>query len=217
MQTRRMVMASLAGAAAAVGISAGARADDDIPTARTIAGHPPYMDFGDGVKVPLNRGAFLTLWEGPSYWLTFGFGSAAVTERAKGLAVHRAIGAMRYLLLTLAFAPERLQKVDGNGWHQKVEDPTNYVFGEIEIPGQPGAAVSDAAMGFGNADANLYVGGNSGAGIGPSGSPVDPTGAFTGLNRSAMLTGVNAFCSYVVKKRDLSLDDVRSRARMVHL
>lgn len=217
MQTRRMAMATLAGAAAAVGFGAAVRADGDVPTARTIPGHPPIMDFGDGVKVPLSRGAFLTLWDGPSYWLTFGFGSAAVGDRAKGLAVHHAIGAMRYLLLTLAFAPDRLQKVEGSGWRQKVEDPTNYVFGELELPGQPGAAVTDASMGFGNADANLFIGGNNGPGIGPGTGMSDPGSAFTGIDRSAMLTGVNAFCSYVVKKRELSLDDVRARARLVHL
>lgn len=218
MQTRRMTMLTLAGAALTIGAARAALGEDtDVPSAKTIAGKPPYMDFGDGVKVPLSKGAFLTLWESPTYWMTFGFGSAAVAERAQGLAVHHAIGAMRFLLLTLAFAPDRLQKIDGNGWKQKVEDPTNYVFGELELPGRPGMPVTDAALGFGNADANLYLGGGGSAGIGPSSTLPDPSGNVTGLNRSAMLKGLNAFCSYVVKKKDLGLDDVRTRAKYVHI
>jgi hypothetical protein len=217
MQTRRRMMTSLAGAALVAGTARAAfAAESDMPTAKSVPGKPPYLDFGDGVKVPLSKGAFLTLWEGPTYWMTFGFGSAAVGERAQGLAVHHAIGAMRFLLLTLAFAPDHLQKIDGNGWKQKVEDPVNYVFGELELPGRPGMPVTDAAMGFGNADANLFIGGGTSLGIGPS-SSTDPSSAFTGMNRAAMLKGLNAFCSYVVKKKELSLDDVRARAKYVHI
>jgi len=217
MQTRRMVIATLAGAAAIGGVPLAFAADDDLPTAKTIAGKPPYMDFGDGVKVPLSKGAFLTLWEAPTYWLTFGFGSAAVGERAQSLAVHHAIGAMRYLLLTLAFTPDRLQKVDGSGWRQKVEAPANYVFGELDLPGKPGRPVTDSALGFGNADANLFINNGSGPGIGPSSGMPDPGGSFTGMNSATMFKGLNAFCSYVVKKKDLSLEDVRTRAKLVQL
>jgi hypothetical protein len=212
-----MAITSLAGAALAF-TATSIRADDtDLPSAKTIPGKPPYMDYGDGVKVPLSKGAFLTLWEGKTYWLTFGFGSAAVAERAKGLAVHRAIGAMKYLLLTLAFAPQRLVKVDGNGWRQQTEAPSSYVLGEIDLPGQPGLPSTDAAMGFGNSDANLFIPNGAGASIGPSSALPDPTGSVTGMNNAAMLKGINAFCSYIVKKRDLSLDDVRSRAKHVVL
>lgn len=217
MQTRRTVMATLAGTVALGGAPLAWAADDDLPAAKTIAGKPPYMDFGDGVKVPLSKGAFLTLWESPTYWMTFGFGSAAVAERAQGLAVHHAIGAMRYLLLTLAFAPDRLQKVDGNGWRQIVEAPANYVVGELELPGRPGAPVTDSAMGFGNADANLFIANGAGPSLGPSSTLPDPGGSFTGMNRSAMLKGLNAFCSYVVKKKDLSLEDVRIHAKLVQM
>ena len=236
MPTRRALFTGLAGSALALGLVPGTafaadapaaapaapKIDPEIPTAKTIAGKPPYMDFGDGVKVPLSKGAFLTLWEGPTYWLTFGFGIASITERAQGLAVHHAIGAMKYLLLTLAFAPDRLLKVDGNGWRQKVEDPLNYVLGELELPGKPARAVTDSFMGVGNADANLFLG--AGANLmstGPSGGPnmaTANTGAnAAGMNRSAMLAKINAFCSYVVKKKDLSLEDVRDRAKEVHL
>jgi len=217
MQTRRMVMATLAGAVTLGDVPLAWAVDDDLPAAKTIAGKPPYLDFGDGVKVPLSKGAFLTLWEAPSYWLTFGFGSAAAGERAQSLAVHHAIGAMRYLLLTLAFAPDRLQKIDGNGWRQKIEDPANYVFGELELPGKPGRPMTDAALGFGNADANLYINSGSGPSVGPNLTLPDPSGNFTGLRSFAMLKGLNAFCSYVVKKKDLSLEDVRSRAKLVQM
>jgi hypothetical protein len=221
MQTRRGLIVSMAGALTLVGSASAETAEnaasDEGPKPTVIPGKPPILDYGEGVKVPAGKGAFLTLWEGQTFWLTFGFGSAAVAERAKGEAVHHAIGAMKYLLLTLAFAPDRLQKVEGGGWRQKVEDPSSYVLGELELPGHPGLPLTDAFMGFGNADANLYLPGDSGAGIGPnSGMPGSGSG-ITGMNRSAMLTKLNAFCTYIVKKKDLSLADVRARAKLVQL
>ncbi|GAA0581585.1 hypothetical protein [Rhizomicrobium electricum] len=215
MHTRRSAIAGLAGVTLVAAAPASFAADDGLPSAKTVAGKPPYMDYGDGVKVPLSKGAFATLWEGPNYWLTFGFGSASVGDRAKELASHRAAGAMRYLLLTLAFAPDRLEKVPGNGWRQKVETPANYVIGELDLPGRPGVPATDAAMGFGNADANLFVTAGGGPGIGPGTS--DTAGTFSGMNRAAMLKGINAFCSYIIMKKDLSLNDVRARARQVVL
>jgi hypothetical protein len=215
MQTRRTAIASFAGAVFAISDMSALAAEDGLPTAETKPGKPPYMDYGDGVKVPLSKGAFLTLWEGPNYWLTFGFGTAAVAERAKDLALHHAIGAMRYLLLTLAFAPDRLTKVDGNGWRQKDEAPTHYVVGELDLPGHPGLPATDAALGFGNADAQLFLSTGGGASIGPSGGMSEPSGHITGFNSAAMLKGINAFCSYIVKKSDLSLEDVRTRAQKV--
>ncbi len=219
MQTRRMVVVSLAGIAAAIGsASVAGAADDGLPKPKVLPGKPLILDYGEGVKVPCDKGAFLTLWEGSTFWLTFGVGISPQSERAKGLAVHHAVGAMRYLLLTLAFAPDRLKKVEGNGWRQKVENPSNYVLGELELPGHPGMPMTDAFMGFGNADQhNLAVV----AGVGGFGGPNDMPGAYgsgpTDFNSAMMLNKVNAFCDYVVKKKDMSLADVRKRATNVQL
>lgn len=228
MQSRRTVVVSFAGALAAVPLlgakgetpapSAPAAPADAPPKPKLVPGKPPHLDYGEGVLVPCDKGAFLTLWEGQTFWLTFGFGTSPRSERAKGVAVHHAIGAMKYLLLTMAFAPERLKEVDGHGWRQKVEDPNNYVLGELELPGHPDMPMTDGFLGFGNADAMGMWGGGGGASIGPSsGMPGSGMGATTGMNSSAMLTKVNAFCSYVVKKKDLSLADVQSRAKEVQI
>jgi len=61
---------------------------------------------GDGVRVPCDKSAFPTLWEGPKYWLTFGAGRALYAEQAQGQAVKYAKAAMKLLMMTLAFAPE---------------------------------------------------------------------------------------------------------------
>ena len=215
MQTRRSIFFSLAGAVAVARMAAAAAESDRIP-AKLVPGNPSILDYGEGVKVPCNKGAFLTLWEGDTFWLTFGFGTSPQSERAKGEATHHAIGAMKYLLLTLAFAPDRLQKVEGNGWRQKVESPANYVLGELELPGRPGVPATDAFMGFGNADQNVYWGGAPTLG-GPSGVVGASQGAQTGINPAMMLNKAHAFCSYVVKKVDLDLNAVRARARFVQL
>jgi hypothetical protein len=214
MHTRRTALISLAGAL----VVARAAAETDeagLPKPTVIPGKPPIMDYGQGVKVPAGKGAFLTLWEGETFWLTFGFGISHNPERAKGEAVHHAVGAMKYLLLTLAFAPDRLEKVDGNGWHQKVESPVNYVLGEIELPGHPGMPMTDAFKQFGNAD-QMNLGGVGGTGdIGPGGG-MGQSGP-GGYNSAMLLGKVNAFCSYVVWKKDLALADVRTRAKMVQM
>ena len=136
MTTRRFMMFSLAGA---LGWSSRAFASpsDDMPKATMIKGKPPVLDFGDGLKIPLDRSAFLTLWEGKSFWLTYGAGREPSSLAANGEAVKFASAAMQLLLLTLAFAPERLDHVDNCGWRLKAQDPRNYVVGKIDLPGKP--------------------------------------------------------------------------------
>lgn len=219
MQTRRAVMISLTGMAVAVGDAASADTTDDaLPKPKLVPGKPPVLDYGEGVRVPCDKGAFLTLWEGDSFWLTFGFGISPQSARAQGLAVHHAIGAMRYLLLTLAFEPDRLMKIEGNGWRQKQEDPSNYVIGELDLPGHPGRSITDAFMGLGSADQHNLAGV---AGAGGFGGPGEMPGAYgdgpSSFNSAVMDNKVNAFCSFVVMKNDLSLADVRKRAKDVML
>lgn len=218
MQTRRTIIASLVGVAASIGV-ARADDDDDLPKATVIKGKPPYLDFNDGVKVPCNKEAFLTLWEGPKYWLTFGYGSAGLADLARSRASVRARGAMRYLLLTLAFAPDRLAKGEGQGWRQKVENPENYVMGDLDLPGRPSRALDDVFLGRGNADASRFWGQPDVGGMvyaTPTG-PGGPQMTTSGMMPSMSAMNVNAFCCYVVLKKDLSLDDVRQRAKILKI
>lgn len=218
MLTRRAAVVSLAGITAAIGCaSISSAADDSLPKPKVLPGKPLILDYGEGVEVPCDKGAFLTLWEGNTFWLTFGVGISSQKARAKGLAVHHATGAMRYLLLTLAFAPDRLKKVTGNGWRQRVQSPASYVIGELVLPGHPGMPMTDSFMGFGSADQHNLAGV---AGAGSFGGPGSMPGAYDvgpEFNSAMMLSKVNAFCSYVVKKKDLSLADVRKRAKDVQL
>lgn len=120
MQTRRIVIRSLIGAAALAG--APAWAEGSLPAPTIIKGKPTILDYGGGLKVPCTRDAFFTLWESSAFWLAFGFGISSAIDIAKIRATKQATGVMRFLLLTLAFAPDRLVKADGNGWRKK--DPT---------------------------------------------------------------------------------------------
>lgn len=216
MQTRRAMIVSVAGVLAMSSLASAA--DEALPKANVIAGKPPILDFGDGLKVPCDKGAFLTLWESPTYWLTFGFGTAALREIAQRRAVYRASGAMRYLLLTLAFAPDRLQNVDGHGWRQKEENPSNYVMGDLDLPGRSSKALDDVFLGRGNIAPDAFWNSPSAGGgptaIAPSG-PGSPEFGTSGMPPTMTLANVNAFCCYVVKKSDLSLDDVRKRAKIM--
>lgn len=217
MQTRRAVVVSMMGALAVIG---GAEAtDDSLPKATVIKGDPPILDFGDGLKVPCNKSAFLTLWESPKFWLTFGFGTAALREIAQRRAVVHAKGAMEYLLLTLAFAPQRLKSVDGHGWRQKVEKPSNYVMGDLDLPGRASRPLDDVFLGGGNVSVDSFWSDPSAGGMTAT-APSGPGGPQVGTSimPPTMTTrNVNAFCCYVVMKKDLSLDDVRKRAKILKI
>jgi hypothetical protein len=218
MQTRRSIVFSGL-AVMAAGSIARAGDDSDLPKATVVKGKPPYLDFGDGVKVPCTKGAFLTLWEGPGYWLTFGFGSAGIADVAQSRAVYHAEGAMRYLLLTLAFAPDRLQLAEGHGWRQKEEKPENYVMGDLALPGRPSRALDDVFLGRGSADAKFFWGQPDAGGMAamaPTG-PGGPAIGNSGMVPSMTAMSVNAFCCYVVLKKDLSLADVRQRAKILKI
>jgi hypothetical protein len=193
--------------------------DDGLPHATVVKGKPPYLEFNDGVRVPCTKGAFLTLWEGPSYWLTFGFGSAGIADIAQSRAVYHAEGAMRYLLLTLAFAPERLVLAEGHGWRQKDEKASNYVMGDLDLPGRPSRALDDVFLGRGNVDAKMFWGQPDAGGMvsmAPSG-PGGPEIGGSGMMPTMSAMSVNAFCCYVVLKKDLSLADVRQRAKILKI
>jgi hypothetical protein len=213
MKTRRGVVFSLAGTVA-VGWSSrlwaasdAARADD-MPKATVIPGKPPVLDFGDGLKIPLDKSAFLTLWEGKSFWLTYGAGREPSSLAANGEAVHFASAAMQLLLLTLAFAPDRLEHVDGCGWRLKVQDPKYYVVGKIDLPGKPYFPITDAALGFGSADnPNLVTPPPGTSPEGGSAASWDPVMSITGE--------VDSFTTYILLKKDISLDYIRAHAAVL--
>ena len=218
MQNRRTVVISLAGALAGAPIVRAWASQAvfpgpvtaDTPTATVIKGTPPILDFGDGLKIPMSKAAFLTLWEGKTFWMTYGAGSSSYSQRAQGEAVLYANGAMKLLLMTLAFAPDRLDRVDGCGWRLKTHDPNNYVHGSIDLPGKPFWPINDSDFThFGDTDSSELGGSPTAGGVqGSAGSSysVDPTGSFD---------KVNAFTAYMVKKKDCSLDDVRARAQLL--
>jgi hypothetical protein len=217
MENRRTVLLTLSGALVGTSlIRASAseavfpgRATEDTPTATVIKGAPPILDFGDGLRIPCDKSAFLTLWEGKTFWLTVGAGRSAYSQRAQGEAVLYALGAMKLLLMTLAFAPDRLDHADG-GWRLKTQDPKNYVRGSIDLPGKPYWPITDADFsGFGEADSSALGGSPETGGIhGSAGSnfSVDTTGGFN---------EVNAITTYIVLKKNCNLDDVRARAKLL--
>lgn len=226
MQTRRTVLSSFGMGVAA---AAGAQAADaifphlnaDSPQATVISGKPPVLDFGDGLKIPCDKSAFLTLFEGKTFWLTLGAGRSNYLLQAQGLAVKYALGAMKLLLLTLAFAPSRMVNLDG-GWRLASRNVNDLVRGDIELPGNPYWPLNDAELrgtgAFGTTNmvgADSFVGGN---GTGPSqGNGTMPKGAFDNLWPPSDMNRVSAFTSYIVMKRDVSLDYVRKRAQVLGL
>jgi hypothetical protein len=213
MLSRRVMIVSLAGAAASIPIldAFGARAvfpgpaTDDTPKATVIKGTPPILDFGDGLQIACNKSAFLTLWEGKGFWLTFGAGRSTYHQQAQGQAVNYAQGAMKLLLMTLAFAPDRMVQVNG-GWHLKVQDMRYYVKGDVQLPGVPYWPITDADfMGFRDLDSPGLLGPPSAGGITtPSWDPAVSSNA-----------KVDAYTTFVVLKRNVSLDYVRQHAQVL--
>lgn len=219
-QNRRTVVVLLAASLAAAKTLAAARAQGvGPPAAKFIPGDPPVLDYGEGVKVPCDKHAFFTLWEGSAFWLSFGFGISPSVEIARIRATKQAAGVMKFLLLTLAFAPQRLVKGDGNGWHKKDPAARDFVLGELVLPGSPSPAVSDAFLGGGNVEISPFwdwttpgAGPTERSRNGESGanSPSWPPSNLQPAQR-------HAFASYIILKKDLSLADVRKRAAILQL
>jgi len=204
MSNRRTFVSSLAGTVAALAVGGMSRATSSIapdqappgsPIATVIQGKPPVLDFGDGVRVPCNKEAFLTLWEGKTYWLAFGAGQASLRFAANGQAVDHAKASMTALLLTRAFAADRLEQVEGSGWRLKSGNIRDFVRGDLALPGNPFWPVNDAKSAFGSGMVAVIKG---------VGATMEPT-----------WTKVDAFAAYVILKKDLSLDDVRKYAQVL--
>lgn len=188
-------------------------AGEEVPSAKVIRGHPNVLDFGDGLKIPFNQYAFLTLWEGKTFWLTYGAGRAPRSYQADGMAMRAAEGTMKLLLMTLAFAPERLEHADG-GWRLKQQNMGNYVRGLLELPGKPFAPQTDASLGFGNMDTAYASAEMSMASLGQtSNMPGSSGGAVLPVD----ILGdhkVDSFTCFILKKKDVDLDTVRKIAQI---
>lgn len=214
MASRRSILASLAvlalpmGARAARAVHAG-KPTADTPVATVIAGHPPVLDFGDDLKIPCDKTAFLTLWEGKTFWLTFGAGRSSYALQAQGQAVNYANGAMKLLLMTLAFAPDRMIKTPQGGWKMKPEEARHFVLGDIDLPGLPYWPINDTDLtGFGQKDSPALGGAVT------SGPPLvgGQQSGVPSIDPGLSFDKVDSFTCYIVLKKDLSLADVRERA-----
>lgn len=102
-----------------------------------IKGDPPKLDFGGGLIIPMNASIFRTLWEGEDRWITYGRALSNQKVRAMGQADTAAIGSMKLMLLTLAFAPERLERFETCGWKLKSGKTADLIKGDIALPGRP--------------------------------------------------------------------------------
>ena len=154
---------------------------------KLIDGTPPHIDFGHGLVVPATNAALNTLWEGDDRYLTFGRSSAVQGIRAAARAELAATGTMRFMLLTKAFAPERLARFETCGWRSATGSIRDLVLGELQLPGRP----YQPQLVFGNT-----------TGLGFDGQPgIDAT--------------QQALCVYMVRKSDVDLDYVRQNALLV--
>jgi len=168
----------------------------DGPEPTVLKGPPPKMDFGDGLQVPLDKEAFATLWEDSGRWITFGLGLGRAESDSNAKADKAASLTMQIMLLTLAYAPERLERVDGRGWRARTGKIRDLVMGEVPLPGRPVRPAGGAYT-----DNRLFAGPSTN-------SPANLAADLQSYQRFVAAT------AYVVKKADLSLDDVRTLGRL---
>ncbi|PXA73372.1 hypothetical protein DMC25_26260 [Caulobacter sp. D4A] len=189
---RRHALAGLAIIALALPAAARQRSDDGVVKGRKggpnmIKGDPPRLDFGGGLLIPMNASIFKTLWEGEDRWVTYGRSVARQETRAMQQAEVAATGTMKLMLLTQAFAPERLVRFETCGWRGRTGDAKDLVLGEIALPGRPVMPTTDRVNGA-------------------------ATGAETdGLGEDAW----HAVTGYMVMKKDVTLADVKARAQLI--
>jgi hypothetical protein len=160
------------------------------------AGDPPILDFGDGLRIPMGKQALKVLWDDKDFWLTYGTGNAREAVLALANAKHAAEGTMKLMLLTLAFRPERLERIEGGGWRLRSQDPKDFVLGDIDLPGEPVMPITSTASGELAHGMDALFGGTQ---------DFDP-----GVNNN-----IHALTAYIVKKKDISLQDVRANAHLL--
>ena len=193
MWSRRCLMLSLAVAGATASpILARAASDGGIVKGRRggpnmIKGDPPRLDFGGGLLIPMNASIFRTLWEGEDRWVTYGRAVSRLEVKAMQQAEIAATGTMKLMLLTQAFAPERLVRFEACGWRNRTNDASDLVQGDIALPGKPVMPTTDRV----------------------TGSTTD--GDTGGVGEDAW----HAVTGYMVMKKDVTLADVKARAQLL--
>lgn len=130
---RRAMIATL-GATALAGPAFAAKKDGK-PV--MIPGTPPKLDFGGGLLIPMDAGIFKTLWEGQDRWITYGRGVKRQQVAAMAAAEDAAVAVMKLMLITLAFKPDLLVRVEGGGWRVKSGNVADLVRGDVPLPGRP--------------------------------------------------------------------------------
>ena len=199
---RRTCFAALGGAAATIATANARNTLGEVlragPKPKLVPGQngePDKVDFGHGLLVPMNNDAFHTLWEGDDRWISYGHGFGSNKAKAMGQAEEAAVGTMKLYLLTLAFAPDRLVRVDGGGWRLKSGNLNDLVKGQITLPGRPVMPTTDTVSGVMSSRGGAGGGGDMADYSGASGQ--EPTHATTG---------------WLIWKKEVSLDDVRRNA-----
>ena len=206
MKSRRDCLFAMTGFAAIGAVTRAANARNTLgevlkagPPPKLIKGQngdPDKVDFGHGLLVPMSKDAFHTLWEGDDRWIAYGHGFGARRISAMGQAEEAAIGTMKLYLITLAFAPGRLMRVDGGGWRLKSGNIADLVKGDVKLPGRPVMPTTDEVNGAQGADMAANFGSSSA--ISANGEQL--THATTG---------------WLVWKRDVTLDTVRRDAMLL--
>lgn len=156
------------------------------PRPKLIRGRPDKIDFGHGLLVPMSNDAFRTLWEGDDRWIAYGhaFGRRSMSAMAK--AEDAAVGTMKLFLITLAFQPQRLMRVEGGGWRLKSNNVNDLIRGLIDLPGRPVIPAVDFYKDI-NKSENLF-------------------------NWDSFDPPAHATTGYLVWKKDVTLDYVRRNA-----
>ncbi len=153
-----------------------------------IKGNPNMLDFGGGLLIPMDGRIFKALWEGEDRWITYGRALSAQKVRAMEQAEDAAIGKMKLMLLTLAFAPERMERFETCGWKVKSDSTNDLIKGDIALPGHPVMPTVDEVSGQ----------------IGQV-----PEGGSVGDPAYRAITG------YMVMKADAPLDYVKKKAQLL--
>jgi hypothetical protein len=205
MATRRDCLAVLTGFAALAGAANARNTLGEVlkagPKPKLIKGTPDKVDFGHGLLVPMSNDAFHTLWEGDDRWISYGHGFGHNAAAAMGQAEEAAVGTMKLYLLTLAFAPNRLVRVEGGGWRLKSGNVADLVKGDITLPGRPVMPTTDAMTGMiGGRHATGSMASTPDADNGPS------------VSSASGEETVHATTGWLIWKHEVSLDDVRRNA-----
>lgn len=153
-----------------------------------IKGNPNMLDFGGGLLIPMDGRIFKALWEGEDRWITYGRALSTQKVRAMGQAEDAATGKMKLMLLTLAFAPERLERFENCGWKLKSESTLDLIKGDIDLPGHPVMPTVDEVSGQ----------------IGQV-----PEGGSVGDPAYRAITG------YMVMKKDAPMDYIKKKAQLL--